>query len=339
MTKLHRIAIANCGVTLDVAADTTILQAARAAGVAYPHGCQMGRCGTCKSRLIEGDVELLPHTPFSLTAADKARGFVLACRAQPRSDCKLAWLGSDTAEHPLRKTTGRVTAIHRAAPDISILSVMPDGAPLDFSAGQYVELGFAGCPPRNYSMANPPAEPVLVFHIRHIEGGAVSNFVASRLKVGDAVALHGPMGGAYLRPRRAGAIIAVAGGTGLAPILSVLSAAAMLKLVQPIRLYFAARTGDDLYQEREIAALTERLDDMTYAPVIGRRRDLLTRLEADLTRLETATAYVAGAPALVHQAVQTLVARGLDPSHAHADAFFTTADQVDARPVLESEAS
>ena len=99
MTGMHRVAIANCGATIAVAADATILQAALAEGIAYPHGCQMGRCGTCKSRLIEGVVDLLPHTPFSLTAADKARGLVLACRAQPRSDCRVAWLGSDSADH------------------------------------------------------------------------------------------------------------------------------------------------------------------------------------------------------------------------------------------------
>ena len=89
----HRVVVANIGATLVVADDQTILQAALAAGLAYPHGCQMGRCGSCKSRLVDGVVDLLPHTPFSLTAADKEQGLTLACRARPRSDCTVSWLG------------------------------------------------------------------------------------------------------------------------------------------------------------------------------------------------------------------------------------------------------
>ena len=90
-----RVVVENTGTILDVAADSTILKAAQSVGLAYPHGCQMGRCGTCKSRLIDGVVDLLPHTPFSLTVVDKEQGLILACRAQPRSDCTVAWLGSD----------------------------------------------------------------------------------------------------------------------------------------------------------------------------------------------------------------------------------------------------
>lgn len=86
------VRVRDAGVTLTVAPDTTILQAALTAGIAYPHGCKAGRCGGCKSHLIEGQVDLLPHTPFALTQEEKAQGLILACRARPRSDCEVAWL-------------------------------------------------------------------------------------------------------------------------------------------------------------------------------------------------------------------------------------------------------
>ncbi len=338
MTAPHTVRIANLATEITVAADTTILKAAQLAGYAYPYGCQVGRCGACKSRLLSGEVELLPHTPFALTAADTERGFVLACRAQPRSDCSIAWLGSDTAGHPLREVSGRVVSLQRPTPDISILRVELEGAPLAFTAGQYAELHFAGCAPRNYSMANDPDEPLLEFHIRHVANGATSGHVASRLRSGDPVRLRGPMGTAHLRARRTGPILAVAGGTGLAPILSILHSAARLHLKQPIRLYNAARAERDLYQEATIADLANRLADFAYIPVLSGGPPLSTRLEA-LAELEGVTAYVAGSPRLVDDAVAAMTRRGLDPAHAYADAFFTTSDQASADgPEIEVQA-
>ena len=82
--------------SIAVAEGETVLQAALASGIAYPHGCRMGRCGACKSRLISGEVDLLKHTPFSLTEEEKAVGLTLACRAIPLSDVVIGWLnGAD----------------------------------------------------------------------------------------------------------------------------------------------------------------------------------------------------------------------------------------------------
>jgi ferredoxin len=90
---MFSVMVKNTGVTLTVAAESTILHAALAAGVAYPHGCKAGRCGGCKSRLIAGEVDMLPHTRFALTDEEKAHGLILACRARPLSPCEVEWLG------------------------------------------------------------------------------------------------------------------------------------------------------------------------------------------------------------------------------------------------------
>ena len=68
--------------TIQVSPTQTVLEAAIEQGVDYPHGCRSGRCGTCKSRLIDGKVDLLEHSRFALTDAEKAAGLILACRAQ-----------------------------------------------------------------------------------------------------------------------------------------------------------------------------------------------------------------------------------------------------------------
>ncbi|OAE37600.1 hypothetical protein A7J57_08445 [Agrobacterium tumefaciens] len=96
MALPHTIHLPQIDRSITVAQGETVLQAALAAGVAYPHSCRMGRCGACKSRLISGEVELLKHTPFSLTEEDKANGLTLACRAIPSSDVVIGWIdGAD----------------------------------------------------------------------------------------------------------------------------------------------------------------------------------------------------------------------------------------------------
>lgn len=79
------------GRIIPVNRDQTLLAAALAYGIDYPHSCRSGRCGACKSRLANGSVTLLPHTRFSLTEEEKAAGLILACRAVLESDVTVMW--------------------------------------------------------------------------------------------------------------------------------------------------------------------------------------------------------------------------------------------------------
>lgn len=88
-----QITIANTGTTIDCAAEQTVLQAAIAAGVDYPYTCATGNCAACISEIHTGDVSLLPYSDNALSVAQRADGKVLACRARPRSDVELVWLG------------------------------------------------------------------------------------------------------------------------------------------------------------------------------------------------------------------------------------------------------
>lgn len=92
---MTQVEIRQAGRSIAVAQGVTILDAALAEGIAYPHGCRSGRCGACKSRLVEGQVELLEHSRFALSHEEKAQGLILACRAVPTTDASVAWLGGD----------------------------------------------------------------------------------------------------------------------------------------------------------------------------------------------------------------------------------------------------
>jgi len=91
--KLHRVTIANTGQAIDCAVDQTILEAAVTAGIDYPYACATGNCGTCVSRLESGKVTMLPRNDAALSPHQAKAGQTLACRARPRGDVTIAWLG------------------------------------------------------------------------------------------------------------------------------------------------------------------------------------------------------------------------------------------------------
>lgn len=326
-----------------VAPGRTILETALENGIAYPHGCRSGRCGSCKSRLIEGEVDLLPHTPFALTPVERASGLILACRAQPQTDAAVAWLGKQDETHPVRAFSARVVALDDATHDIRRVRLAPeDGEPLAFSAGQYARLSFPGTPTRDYSMANQPGDPELEFHIRCVPGGATSERVANGLAVGDRVMVEGPFGSSYLRHRHTGSMLLVAGGSGMAPMKSIAEAALDHGFTQPIRFYFGVREARDLYLVDHFEGLCARHPNLTFVPVLSQvesglhRTGLVTdAIAADLAALGGWKAYMAGPPAMTDAAAPMLLDRGLPADDLHVDVFFTP----EATPAEHEEAA
>jgi len=137
----------------------TILQAALAAGISYPHGCRMGRCGACKSHLVSGEVELLKHTPFSLTEEEKAERLTLACRAMPKSDVTISWLdGADEiADIAAGRFEGLIAETVEATHDIKLVRVkIGNRNQFDFRAGQYVRFFYPAARP---AITPSPAVP------------------------------------------------------------------------------------------------------------------------------------------------------------------------------------
>jgi len=88
-----QVTIANTGAKIDCPADQRILHAAVGAGVDYPYSCATGNCATCITELRSGEVSMLPYSDNALSAAQRAEGKILACRAQPLSDVEVIWLG------------------------------------------------------------------------------------------------------------------------------------------------------------------------------------------------------------------------------------------------------
>ena len=334
----HRITIAGLDATIEAEPGETILDAALRGGVAFPFGCQSGNCGACKVALLSGGIALHPYSDFALEEGERLQGLVLGCRAVPMGDCDVALLESaDWEVHPQRDMKCRVVSIDDATHDIRRVRLeILEGGPLVFSAGQYASLAFPGLPPRDYSMANAPGEAILEFHIRLVPGGAVTPFVRERLEAGDELRVRGPMGTASWRKRHAGPILAVAGGSGLAPIKSIVEAALASGARQPVRLYAGGRAERDLYLLDHLAALAARHTNLEVVPVLSEPQGPTARrtgflrdaLRADLAGgLEGWKAYLAGPPVMVESCVEVLDELGMRRADCHADAFYTEADR------------
>ncbi|WP_430804823.1 2Fe-2S iron-sulfur cluster-binding protein [Brevundimonas naejangsanensis] len=330
---VNRIDIRLVGISLEASPGQTLLEAALAAGVAYPHGCRSGRCGSCKSRLIEGEMDLLPHSRFALSEEEKAQGLILACRALPLTDAAVAWLDSDEpdAAQPSNRMNGVVTWLEDLTHDIKLVRIVPENAtPLHFSAGQYAHVSFKGVPSRSYSMANRPGGDSLEFHIRRVPGGATSEHVHDALSPGDQAQLEFPLGSSALRRDHSGPILCLAGGSGLAPIKSIVETALAHGMDQPVHVYFGARAVRDLYLVEHFQALARKHANLTFTPVLSEgpsaqyRSGYVTQaLEQDLADLAGWKAYVAGPPQMVDAAMEATFARGLQREDMHADVFYT----------------
>ena len=315
----------------------TILEAALAQGLPYPHGCRSGNCGACKSRLISGDVEMSPYSEFALTEEERGQDLILACRAVPWEDAEVAWLGEDeTVHHPIRRMTCRVAALDDMTHDIKRIRLnIVEGGPFSFSAGQYCSVDFADLAPRDYSMANTPDDQTIELHVRHVAGGASSAHVAETLAVGEAVGVEGPFGTSWLREAHRGTIYALAGGSGLAPIKAMVERALDLGMGQDIRLYFGVRDERDLYLEDHFDRLCAKHTNLAFIPVLSEPSGTTERrtgflhgaLAADIGDLDGCKAYLAGPPPMVEAATALLLERGMRRNDVHADAFYTEADK------------
>lgn len=327
---MNKASIRSAERSLEVPEGKTLLEAALEAGIAYPHGCRSGRCGACKTRLLAGKVDLLPHTPFSLTADEREQGLILACRARLLSDIEVKWLAQPAVSHPVIRTGAVVAAKERLTHDILELRLRLE-APLSYAPGQYARLAFPGLPARDYSMAPSTREGELAFHIREVPDGRVSAALAQAARPGAPVAVEGPFGDAYLREDHTKPILAVGGGSGLAPVLSIVTRAVQADMRQPIHLYFGARDSQDVYGLQQLDALAAIHPNLSRHVVLSaatattafREGFLHEAIAADIDRMAGWKAYVAGPPAMVEAVGQVCRERHLREGDLHADVFFT----------------
>jgi ferredoxin-NAD(P)+ reductase (naphthalene dioxygenase ferredoxin-specific) len=306
-----------------------LLEALRAAQVPMSYSCMAGRCGTCRCKVVSGEVmeggvdQQQPH--------NGGDAYVLACRTYITEPCTIEIPEPDEiVVHTARIVKATVVALEDMTHDIKRLVLKP-AKPIDFSPGQYAQLQFTPEHVRPYSMAGLSADGTFEFHVRVVPDGRVTGYIASQLKLGDAVKVSGPLGSAYLRKKHEGPMLCVAGGTGLAPILSILRGAIEGGMSNPIHLYFGVRSPKDVYGVEWLTKLQRVHPQLKVHVVVSSGGDPATQrcglvthaIEQDLGDLDGWRAYLCGSPPMVEAASLVAKTKGVAPEHVYADAFYT----------------
>ena len=315
----------------------TILKAALRQGLFIRHGCKNGGCGTCKSRLIDGDIDEPPAT-FCLNPSERDDGWFLPCVSAPLDDCTvdISAMGIPEQEFLSGDQSGAYqTEIELNEPlarDIRRLRLrIVGGGGMKFTAGQFANIQIPGTQLlRPYSMANSPGEDnVLEFIVKVFPEGRFSQLLEQQLRAGDRLQVHGPYGELRIRLSHRD-IIMVAGGSGLAPLLSMLQQLADKGNERPVHLFFGARTSDDFYCIEEIQAAQQRMPALEFIPALsedcpddwrgetGLVTEAISRYRESFRHYD---AYLCGPPAMIDAATSLLVERGVRPRNVYFDAF------------------
>lgn len=214
-----------------------------------------------------------------------------------------------------------IEAVNDIGPDIRILRVRTDDAPPSWLAGQYMELTFAGMPPRSYSIASAPHSNILEFHIRDAKTGGVSSHIVTTLKPGDALTLRGPFGYAAMIPGDTVPLLLVAGGMGISHVKAIAEQSLHSNHPGPVILCWGVKTDKDLYLKTHFDALAQQHSQFRFMPVIeavtGQNAGQAVRANfADLSGMRI---YVSGSPAMIAATLPDLYANGARADMIHGD--------------------
>lgn len=331
--RSSKVRIAGEPAILEVPRGKTLLEAMLAEGLAMPHDCKVGSCGTCRFKLVDGKIGELSPSALVLEREELAAGYRLACQAMPRSDLTIALDAPLAMQSTVEDYTGTIIAAPRLCQDIIGLTLELD-RPLPFSPGQYADLTAPGIEgPRSYSFAFAPgagAVQLLRFHIRHVPGGAFTDWLFGGDRIGTKLQLRAPYGQFCLKQTSA-PMICLAGGSGLAPIMAILEQAMALGGTRPVTLLYGARSQKNLYCLAEIEELSAAWNaPFEFTPVLSEEpansewtgaRGLVTEALTSIEDQESHEAYLCGPPAMIDTAEAILLNAGIGKDAITADRF------------------
>lgn len=327
----HRVSIEGTDVAFDCPEGQSVLDAALHAGIEMPYSCRKGVCGSCVGQVGAGEVAGVNGA--SITNETCMPGQVLYCVCAPQTDVALQPTSWKRLDPSARKTfTAKVHSNELAAPDVSVLRMrLPMGKRAKFQAGQYLQMKMEDGSTRSYSMANPPQESdAVTLHIRHVQGGYFSARVG-QLKAGDLLKIELPFGNVALQEDDTRPIVFVAGGTGFAPVKSILDDMMKRRIQRPITLVWGAREPGGLYLLSAVERWKKQWPDFRFIPALSAvPADVLPgafagrvdrALQALCTDLSGHVVYCCGSPPMVAAVRNTASAAGLAAADFHADVF------------------
>jgi toluene monooxygenase electron transfer component len=334
----YRVSIADTGLFFETSADDTILGSMLRAGIGAPYECNAGGCGSCKFTLVEGEVKEDLVDCAGLKGADRRKNKRLACVSRAAGDCTINIRLDDTYKPAIFPHKMEAIFVSRKplTHDLWEFLFKAEG-PAQFFPGQYAKLHISGVSgPRSYSMANTANDlGEWQFQIKRMPDGEATTMLFDKDIEEITVVIDAPYSIAHLDAKSARSIIGIAGGSGLAPMVSILRGVAELKGgAEQAVLYYGARSVADVVNPRFFKRIPGFDPDKQYIPVVSEadgpspwtgptgflHEHLARALPENCREIDF---YIAGPPPMVEAVRRHLVLeRQIPMEHLRYDRFF-----------------
>ncbi len=333
--KQFEVSIEASGKTFVVNQGESVLTAALRQGVMLPYSCKNGTCGSCKGEVLSGEIHYPFHPPLALEQDEIAQGIALMCQAEPRENLVVQVREIEALRDiQVRMLPARVLKKTLLTKNVARLRLkLPKAQRLQFLAGQYVEILLPGGKRRAFSIASCPSlEDEIELHIRHVDGGGFTGYVFNELEERDILRFEGPLGNFFVRnDDTERPMIMMGGGTGFAPLKSMIENLLGQNDRRDIHLYWGTRTSEELYLDDLASQWAREHGHIRYrravtepgSPPAGNDFTGLVHEAVidDFSDLAGFDVYMSGPPAMVDAAKQAFVKHGIEDQRMFYDSF------------------
>ncbi|MCX8057983.1 MAG: 2Fe-2S iron-sulfur cluster binding domain-containing protein [Spirochaetes bacterium] len=324
--------------TLEVEGGKSLLASLTSNNIFIPSACGgKGACGLCKIKLLSPkNTTILPTEVPWLSKDEINQNIRLSCQFKVKEDLEI-FIPEEFFN--IKKFEVEVVEIFDLTYDIKGLKLKllnPDK--IEFKAGQFIQIEV---PPyelsentvyRAYSISSEPYEyNNIELMIRYVKNGICTTYIHKYLKVGDKLTINGPYGEFYLRETDSD-IVFIAGGSGMAPIKSIILDMIRKNITHRKSLFiFGARTTKDLFLIEYFKEIEKKLPNFTFIPIVSEPKpeedwkgetglvtDAVKKYIKDTSNLE---AYLCGSPGMIDACVKLLTSMGLDINKIYYDKF------------------
>ena len=224
-----RISVFNSNLEFCAAPEQTLLDAALDSSLNLPHSFKGGNCGACRARLLRGEIHYPNGPPLGLSDAEAAEGLILLCQATGRTDLLIETFEMRAADAAtIKRLPCRIERTQTLSHDVlGVWLQLPVAEAFTFEPGQYIDIMLPGGRRRSFSIASPPHDSrPLELHVRRVAGGEFTDRLFHQNPERTLLTMEGPLGQFVYRqdqpPGSAAPMLLIGGGTGIAPLISIL---------------------------------------------------------------------------------------------------------------------